>query len=137
MEKAVVFSDHGASRLAVIYRHESESMLELPEKGIHSGRCCPADEDPGIPQAIYKDGYAVLGNYDRFKGSRKANLEVHGGASLEEVVVPVITLYLRPDDVEYHFVDPVVRFTMGKEPEIELFSNAPMKQPVIRVEGKD
>ena len=50
------------------------------------------DEDPHLTQASYEDGYAVLANYERFKGSRAANLEVHGGATLEEVLVPVITL---------------------------------------------
>ena len=134
-DKAVILSDHGASRLAVIYKHESGLPLELDEKGEHSGRCCPADADPGIPQAAYEDGYAILGNYERFKGGRKANLEVHGGASLEEVVVPLITVSLRPDDVVYYFVDPVVKYKMGQPTMIELFSNVPMKQPRIEVEG--
>ena len=42
-----------------------------------------------------KNGYTILADYGRFKGSRKANVEVHGGASLEEVLVPVITLKLK------------------------------------------
>lgn len=134
-EKAVIISDHGASRLAVIYKHENDSILELDEKGVHSGRCCPAPEDPGIPQAAYEDGYSVLGNYERFRGGRKANLEVHGGASLEEVVVPVITVSLRPTDIEYYFVNPVVKYKVNKPTEIELFSNVPMKRPRIEVEG--
>ena len=134
-DKAIILSDHGASRLAVIYKHESGLPLELDEKGEHSGRCCPAGSDPGIPQAAYEDGYAILGNYERFKGGRKANLEVHGGASLEEVVVPIIIVSLRPDDVVYYFVDPVVKYKMGQPSMIELFSNVPMKQPRIEVEG--
>ena len=134
-DKAVIVSDHGASRLAVIYKHENGSPLRLDEKGEHSGRCCPADADPCIPQAAYEDGYAILGNYERFKGGRKANLEVHGGASLEEVVIPIITVSLRPDNVVYFFVDPVVKYKIGKPTTIELFSNVPMKQPRIEVEG--
>lgn len=134
-EKAAILSDHGASRLAVIYKHENNSALALDEKGEHSGRCCPCDEDPGIPQAAFEDGYAVLANYERFKGSRKANLEVHGGASLEEVVVPIILLSLRPDDVVYYFVDPVIRYKIGQPSTIELFSNIPMKEPKIEVDG--
>ncbi len=134
-EKAVILSDHGASRLAVIYKHENSSPLELDENGEHSGRCCPVMEDPGIPQAAYEDGYAILCNYERFKGGRKANLEVHGGASLEEVIVPVITIALRPDDVEYYFVNPVVKYKMGQPSKIELFCNVPMKKPRIEVEG--
>jgi len=134
-QKAVIISDHGASRLAVIYQHVNDSLIELDEKGEHSGRCCPAPEDPHIPAAAYEDGYAVLGNYERFKGSRKANLEVHGGASLEEVVVPIITLQLKPDNVVYYFVDPVIKHKIGQVPEIVLFSNVPMKQSKLLVDG--
>lgn len=133
--KAVILSDHGASRLAVIYEHESGLKLNLEEKGEHSGRCCPCSKDPEIDQAVYEDGYAILANYDRFSGSRKANLEVHGGASLEEVVIPIITLALRPDNVVYYFVDPVVRYKMGQPSIIELFSNVPMKSPRLEVDG--
>ena len=135
IQKAVILSDHGASRLAVLYGKESASNIELAEKGIHSGRCCKIDEDPHLTQASYEDGYAVLANYERFKGSRAANLEVHGGATLEEVLVPVITLVRKPDNITYCFVDPVIKFKMGQDARITLFSNMPMKQPRIQVKG--
>lgn len=135
IQKAVILSDHGASRLAVLYGKESASNIELAEKGIHSGRCCKIDEDPHLKQASYEDGYAVLANYERFKGSRAANLEVHGGATLEEVLVPVITLVRKPDNITYCFVDPVIKFKMGRDARIILFSNMPMKKPRIQVNG--
>lgn len=135
IQKAVILSDHGASRLAVLYGKESASNIELAEKGVHSGRCCKIDEDPNLPQASYEDGYSVLANYERFKGSRAANLEVHGGATLEEVLVPVITLVRKPDNITYCFVDPVIKFKMGQDARITLFSNMPMKQPRIQVNG--
>lgn len=135
IQKAVILSDHGASRLAVLYGKESASNIELAEKGVHSGRCCKIDEDPNLPQASYEDGYAVLANYERFKGSRAANLEVHGGATLEEVLVPVITLVRKPDNIIYCFVDPVIKFKMGQDARITMFSNMPMKQPRIQVNG--
>lgn len=135
IQKAVILSDHGASRLAVLYGKESASNIELAEKGVHSGRCCKIDEDPNLPQASYEDGYAVLANYERFKGSRAANLEVHGGATLEEVLVPVITLVRKPDNITYCFVDPVIKFKMGQDARITMFSNMPMKQPRIQVNG--
>ncbi len=135
MKKAVVVSDHGASRLAVIYRHESGSGLELEEKGVHSGRCCPAAEDPGLPFAAYENGYSVLGNYERFKGSRMANLEAHGGASLEEALVPIITLSLRPAKAEYRFVQSALQYKVGRPVQIELFCNVPMERPRLLVNG--
>lgn len=133
IEKAVILSDHGASRLAVLYGKESASNIELSEKGIHSGRCCKIDEDPKLPQVSYEDGYAVLANYERFKGSRAANLEVHGGATLEEVIVPIITLVRKPENITYCFVDPVIKFKVGQDAKIILFSNMPMSHPRLQV----
>ena len=89
----VIASDHGASRLAVI--HKQEEKYETDTKGEHSGRCCKEFPDADLPYAIRENGYLVLTDYGRFKKSRAANVEVHGGASLEEVVVPVITLTLK------------------------------------------
>lgn len=134
-EKAIIVSDHGASRLAVIFEQENEK-LELEEKGKHSGRCCPVKEDPQIPYATYWDGYAVLANYERFKGGRKANVEVHGGATLEEVVVPVIVLTKKPKDIEICFVNPVVTIK-GKVPAtITVYSNIPLQEPKLIVNNK-
>lgn len=89
----VIVSDHGASRLAVL--HKQEEKYETDTKGEHSGRCCKAFPDADLPYAISENGYLVLTDYGRFKKSRAANVEVHGGASLEEVLVPVITLTLK------------------------------------------
>ncbi len=131
-DKAIIISDHGASRLAVIFEQENEK-LELEEKGKHSGRCCPSSEDPHIPYVTYWDGYAVLANYERFKGGRKANVEVHGGATLEEVVVPIIVLSKQPTGIDICFVNPVI-ILKGKEPAtIVLYSNVPLHAPRLIV----
>lgn len=91
----IITSDHGASRLAVL--HKQEEKYETDTKGEHSGRCCKEFPDADLPYAIKENGYLVLTNYGRFKKSRAANVEVHGGASLEEVLVPVITLALKKE----------------------------------------
>lgn len=92
-KSVVIASDHGASRLAVI--HKQEEKYETDTKGEHSGRCCKEFPDADLQYAINENGYLVLADYGRFKKSRAANVEVHGGASLEEVLVPVITLTLK------------------------------------------
>lgn len=89
----IIASDHGASRLAVIHRQEEK--YETDTKGEHSGRCCKTFPGAELSYAVEENGYLVLTNYGRFKKSRAANVEVHGGASLEEVLVPIITLTLR------------------------------------------
>lgn len=89
----VIASDHGASRLAVI--RKQEIPYDTDTKGEHSGRCCKAFEGCEAPFYVEENGFIVLSDYGRFRGSRPANVEVHGGASLEEIVVPVITLTLK------------------------------------------
>lgn len=134
-EKAIIISDHGASRLAVIHEQETD-LLQLDEKGQHSGRCCPAETDPNIPYASYWDGYSILANYDRFKGGRKANVEVHGGASLEEVIIPIITLTKKTMDIDICFVNPIITLK-GREPAtIVVYANIPLSNPKLVVNEK-
>ena len=133
LDKAVIVSDHGASRLAVI--HESEASIRLEEKGQHSGRCCQVDVDPKLTFAAYEQGYAVLANYDRFRGGRKANVEVHGGASLEEVLVPIILLSAKPKNKTFRFVQQVIDFKPGQVVKLTLFCNVSMKNPRLHVNG--
>ena len=84
----LIVSDHGASRLAVLRQKEEhyEVKYDTDTKPEASGRCCKVPEpyDLPLPFATAEDGYLVLADYGRFKGSRRANVEVHGGASLEE-----------------------------------------------------
>jgi hypothetical protein len=136
ISKAVIISDHGASRLAVINGQENKSSIELEESGIHSGRCCPIAENPNLEYAAYEDGFSVLANYERFKGGRKANVEVHGGATLEEVVVPIIMLSRKPSKVEYCFTDSIIRLKQKEVATLTLYCNIPMKQPKILVGQK-
>ncbi len=89
----VIASDHGASRLAVIKKQEVP--YETDTKGEHSGRCCKVFDGCEVPYKFEDNGFIILSDYGRFRGSRLANVEVHGGASLEEIVVPVITLTLK------------------------------------------
>lgn len=91
---AFIISDHGSSRLAVI--NEKENKWEVSEKGIHSGRCCPKSDISEKPDyATESNEHWCLANYDRFKGGRKAMVEVHGGATFEEITIPIIEVTKR------------------------------------------
>ena len=108
-DRIVIASDHGASRLAVL-RHKEEKYDTGDEKDSeskHSGRCCKYFSECDLPFAISEpeQGYVVLADYGRFKGSRASNVEVHGGASLEEVIVPIITLSLRDNSIVISVID--------------------------------
>lgn len=122
-KRFLIVSDHGASRLAVLMKKEEK--YETNTKGEHSGRCCKLFEPYDLPFAAVENDYLILADYGRFKGSRAANVEVHGGAALEEVLVPIIELTLKDDIglvVELDDSKPIiVDFKMGAE--IILFIN--------------
>jgi hypothetical protein len=118
IKEAIMISDHGASRLVVL--HDTENVWEMTEKGEHSGRCCKKSEVDMQPKYAADAGeYWALANYDRFKGSRKANVEVHGGAALEEICVPIIRITYSNNNVEV-FIMPIdsTMDDIDKTPEI-------------------
>lgn len=136
-EKAIIFSDHGSSRLAVL--HETENSWSMVTKGVHSGRCCPKNDVDSKPDfAIDADEYWVLANYDRFRGSRKANVEVHGGASLEEVTVPIIEITRKVDQVEAFVIDAskIVTLSAKEHPIIKIYVGLKSNSISIRMNGK-
>lgn len=136
-KKAVMIADHGASRLAVI--KETENRWEMSSKGKHSGRCCPTTDFEDHPDVATEErGFWVLANYDRFKGGRKANVEVHGGATLEEVTVPVIEFTIRRTEVEIFVVDTFKKIKVGrrKNAAINLYIGEKRQDIYIQLNGK-
>lgn len=134
-DRAVMISDHGASRLCVISKKENK--WEMASKGKHSGRCCPVSDIDEQPSCSTEDnGFWVLANYDRFRGGRPANVEVHGGATLEEVVVPIIEITYSPDEIEVHLLDKKIEFSRRKKDAvIRVFSKTKLDNLSIRVSG--
>jgi len=129
-----IVSDHGASRLAVLRRKEEK--YETDTKGEHSGRCCKLFEPYDLPFAAQENGYLVLADYGRFKGSRAANVEVHGGASLEEVVVPIIELTLKNGSITISLVEKSVAVDFRTGTVITLFSCTALKNAFVLLKGK-
>ncbi|MCL1795204.1 MAG: BREX-4 system phosphatase PglZ [Oscillospiraceae bacterium] len=133
-ERFLIASDHGASRLAVLRRKEEK--YETDTKGEHSGRCCKVFQPCELPFAAEENGYLVLADYGRFTGSRAANVEVHGGASLEEAIVPVIELTLKNSGITVKLVDEnaIADFRTGTE--ITLFLNTSANDVSVVWNGK-
>lgn len=131
--RAVMISDHGASRLCVISKKENK--WEMASNGKHSGRCCPVSDIDKQPQCSTEDnGFWVLANYDRFKGGRPANVEVHGGATLEEVVIPIIEITYSPDEIEVYLLDKKITFSKRKkDATIKVFSKTKLDNLSIRI----
>jgi hypothetical protein len=133
IKKVLLVSDHGASRLAV--RNEQEEKYETDTKGEHGGRCCKVFPDYALPFATEENGYLVLANYGRFKKSRAANVEVHGGATLEEVVVPIIEITLANPNITVKLVKETVYADYKTCAVVELFTNTKLDNVSIHVKG--
>ena len=130
----LIVSDHGASRLAVLRCKEEKYNTDT--KGEHSGRCCKLFKPYNLPFAVEESNFLVLADYGRFIGSRAANVEVHGGASLEEVVIPIIELTMKNKDVTVKLVNEIIYIDFRSGIEIKMFINSPVQGVTIILNGK-
>lgn len=133
-KRFLIVSDHGASRLAVLRRKEEK--YDTDTSGEHSGRCCKLFQPYDLAFAAEENGYLVLADYGRFKGSRAANVEVHGGASLEEVVIPIIELSLKNRNVTVKLVEEMVIVDFCTGTEVKLFFNESVHDVSLVLNGK-
>lgn len=119
--KILIVSDHGASRLAVIFPDVQVSSNGCDVKS--SGRYCTGADLPVATNIVAEaeGGYAVMSNYARFTGSRVASVEVHGGATLEEVLIPIIEITLPTDIVEVRLESCVVENIRRKTQPLVVF----------------
>ena len=89
----------------------------------------------------------VLANYDRFKGGRKACVEVHGGATLEEICVPIIEVTYRSQKPEIILMPldkdagspneiPEIEVSFRKKAVLKVFSTDKLPDIGLTVNGK-
>ena len=95
-KKIILCSDHGTSRLAVLAR-QTKFDNAFPSEGrqvYKSGRFADAmaGDEKIFPNALEYDGKIIFTGYSRFIQKGSPGSEVHGGATLEEILVPVITI---------------------------------------------
>lgn len=101
-EKIILCSDHGTSRLAVLARQNFDNAFPADGRHVYkSGRFADAlSGDATIfPTAQEIDGKIIFADYSRFMQKGAPGSEIHGGASWEEILVPVITIERRKTTV--------------------------------------
>lgn len=135
IKKAVIISDHGATRLAIL--NTDMVKEEVESIGEHGGRVCK--EVPGmvkIPNAIIEDGYCVLADYNAIKGGRVGKVEMHGGATLEEVTIPIIEITDQVDNIEIKVLEEVIKVSFKKKAILHFYSSKKMTDVTVKVNGK-
>ncbi|MBF0554177.1 MAG: BREX-4 system phosphatase PglZ [Nitrospirae bacterium] len=122
-EKVIITADHGASRLAVIALTHTHKAKEGAVVLRHGRYCEDNQNDYGgdISGCVDKDQYHVFADYDRFSIQGNVTGEIHGGASLEEVLVPVIELSKRPFDagLAITVLTPEIKLRAGQKVRIK------------------
>jgi hypothetical protein len=78
-----------------------------------------------------------LAGYDLFDGSRPAAVETHGGATIEEMVVPIIKIRQNTSEWEFKVMNPnkKVFFSYKTNPILVIWSKNELSNMVITVNG--
>lgn len=95
--RVVVTSDHGASRLAVIAHNEDKSKTlqwnGQPDDWRYSLAPKGTSRPPELEQAYFPESektYWIVRGYNRLPKMGGKLYELHGGATLEEILVPIV-----------------------------------------------
>lgn len=94
-DRIVLTSDHGASRLAICAHNQSlDATIELPEGAEvmdwRYSKAAPNQQIPGTMKASYCGDYWAVRGYNRLPRQGGKDNELHGGATVEERLVPVM-----------------------------------------------
>ncbi len=151
--RVILTGDHGTSRLAARFFHKRPGMPVPPGASVFShGRYCSgtgsAVADPNLRSVNGADGtvYSVYSNYDHFTspgfaaGVDDENAlygEIHGGASPEEMLVPVIVIdSTKERPVSGTWKNTKVRI-MAKKAKVAVTFNKPVHSLQMRIGGID
>ena len=116
-EKIILCSDHGTSRLAVLAR-QAKFDTAFPTDGravYKNGRFADLvkGDEKIFPTALEYDDKIIFADYSRFIQKGAPGSEIHGGATLEEILVPVITIERRKKISERKNLQPVKKISRG------------------------
>lgn len=134
INKAVIVSDHGATRLAILNNEIIKEDVE--SAGEHGGRVCK--DIPGmkeIPNAIKEDGYCILCDYNSIKGGRAGKVEMHGGATLEEVMIPVIEIFNKATTIQIKVIEEIIKVSFKKAAVLKFYSSSKLNNVTISING--
>ena len=136
IKKAVIVSDHGATRLAIL--NEDLVRENVESVGEHGGRVCKVVPDMKmIPNAIMANDCYVLADYNAFKGGRIGKVEMHGGATLEEVIIPIIEIYEKDVIVDIKVISEIIKVSYKTNAVLKFFSSSKLKDVIVRINGNE
>ncbi len=92
-DKVIIATDHGSSRLAVLAKGDTIRASESADIYKYGRYCIDNTRDYSVYETcIEKNGCWTWGDYSRFASQGAPVCETHGGALLEEILVPIISI---------------------------------------------
>jgi len=135
VKKVIVVSDHGASRLVILY----DNKITFPTKtnGTQGGRCCEYVEGSDIPDyATIENDQCILASYDRFKTQGAPRVETHGGATLEELMVPIIIVTNEKEKVTAKLVENIITVSYKIKATLRIFITKQYDKISVKIKNK-
>ncbi len=132
--KAVIVADHGATRLAIL--NNDMVKIDVESTGEHGGRVCKAyPEMEVIPNAVIENDYCILGDYNSFKGGRVGKVEMHGGATLEEVVVPIIEITEKTSSIIITVITQIIKVSFKTVAVLKFCTSNRLDNVTVHING--
>ncbi len=139
-ERVLIVADHGASRGAILnkgtaFKADDNAKVE------RFGRYCKDSKvqyENQYSGCIDKEEYHVFASYDRFSIGGNEKSEIHGGATLEEVLVPIIILSRTPLE-EKAVVTPIdteIKLKAGLLPKVKFKIDKPFSELYATVDAR-
>lgn len=150
--RVIVTGDHGTSRLAARFFHVKDGFSAPKDATVCShGRYCKSTESTGLAMPNTRvikraDGlqYTVYTNYDHFKqsgfaaGADDKNAvygEVHGGATPEEMLVPIVVIDRNYEMLPSATWEKSSVKIMMKKARLSLAFNKPVQKLQVKIAG--
>lgn len=94
-------------------------------------------ESKHLPHAIHEGEFCIMAGYELFDGSRPAAVETHGGATIEEIVVPIIRITRNTSAWEFKVMNEnhKVYFSYKTEPILVIWSKTELSNMMIKING--
>lgn len=135
VKNVIVVSDHGASRLVILY--DNKITFPTETNGTQGGRCCKYIEGMDTPNfATIENGQCILASYDRFKTQGAPRVETHGGATLEELLVPIIIVTNEKERVTATPIEDIITVSYKIKATLKIFVSKQYEKISIKINNK-
>ncbi|UUX91404.1 BREX-4 system phosphatase PglZ [Methanoplanus endosymbiosus] len=138
-QKVVIVTDHGSSRLCVLSKQSCDNDYSYDGDAKNAKRryCENMSGDISNPHLLRDGNYCVWANYNQFTvRGPPPKWELHGGATIEEVVIPLIEISKDNTKIKLICKTNEIKLKVDQIPIVE-FVTIPKCQSVVFVVEKE